>query len=157
MADQDQPGPAEIRAFAQRLLAVREYAVEELRSRLLRKWPGREQVVERVNAVVAALHTEGLLSDERFAEVFIRSRCQRYQGPAKIRAELRQHQVADAVIAAQLEALEDHWVALAAEWLARQVRGAPDLAARARYYRRLTSRGFSHQQAMAALDSLSER
>jgi len=145
------PTPVEIRVFAQGLLARREYAVLELQARLLKKWPGAAQIEQQVAELIAALQAEGALSDERFAESFIRSRRQRCHGPAKIQAELRQRQVPEGVITSKLQQMEDDWVRLAVAWLSRQTRLPMDFAARAKYYRRLTNRGFSHQQAMDAL------
>jgi len=145
---------SEMRMFAQRLLARREYGVRELHNRLLRKWPGGEQVEQRVSELIDELQAEGVLSDERFAESFIRSRLRRCQGPAKIQAELRRRSVPEAVIALQLERVEAGWAGLAADWLTRQVSPPLDYAAQAKYYRRLTNRGFSHQQALDALASL---
>ncbi len=141
-----------MRVFAERLLARREYAVAELRARLLRKWPGIDQIEKSVAELIADLQADGALSDERFAEAFVRSRQARCQGPAKVQAELRQRQVPEAIIASQLEQVQEDWAGLAATWLARQLHGPLDYAARAKYYRRLTNRGFSHQQAMDALD-----
>ena len=152
-----QPKPAEIRNFAESLLARREYAVRELQSRLLKKWSGLDQIEELVDAVIDVLQTEGLLSDERFTESFIRSRLQRCQGPVKIQAELRQRHVPEAIVQDMLQQVEDQWVDLAKAWLSRQVRGPMDFPARAKYYRRLMNRGFSHQQAADALASLPER
>lgn len=145
-----------MRGYAERLLARREYAVLELQARLLKKWPGLEQIGARVAEIISALQADGVLSDERFAESFIRSRRQRGHGPVKIQAELRQRQVPAAVIAGKLEQAQDDWVTLAGAWLARQCPGPLDFASRAKYYRRLMSRGFSHQQAMDALARHSE-
>jgi len=140
-----------MRVFAESLLARREYAVAELQARLLNKWPGKEQIGERVARLIASLQADGALSDERFVESFIRSRQLRFNGPLKIQAELRQRRVPESVISATLEPDAAKWVTLAAEWLSRQFAGSMDYNARAKYYRRLTNRGFSHQQAMEAL------
>lgn len=145
------PTLTEMRVFAERLLARREYAVHELQARLARKWSRTELVAKQIDELIAALQADGVLSDERFAESFIRSRCQRYQGPAKIKAQLRRRGVPETVITGKLLALEDEWTGLAATWLSRQACGPMDYANRAKYYRRLLNRGFSHQQAMDAL------
>lgn len=148
----DHPTKNELMIYAGRLLAVREYAVCELEARLLRKWAGAEQLESRVAELVDTLQTNGALSDSRFAEAYIRSRCQRHNGPIKIRAELRRRQVPDSIIEEHLLQLEGDWVPLAAAWLSHQQSGPLDFSARARYYRRLMSRGFSHQQAMDAVN-----
>jgi len=62
-----------------------------------------------VQATVNALVAEGLLSNARYAESFIHSRFQRGQGPQKIRAELRERGVDDALIEAGLELYAPHW------------------------------------------------
>jgi regulatory protein len=151
------PSHTEMKIFAGLLLARREYAVLELQARLLKKWAGQEDMQPRVAALVATLQEEGALSDERFAASFIRARCLRHNGPLKIQAELRQRQVPEHTIESQLQNPEEEWVSLAASWLSRQHSGTLDFAGRAKYYRRLMNRGFSHQQAMAALQGFSER
>ncbi|HMB59400.1 MAG TPA: regulatory protein RecX [Xanthomonadales bacterium] len=155
---QDHPevSKSKMMAYAGRLLGRREYAVRELESRLLRKWPKVEQIEQRVSELIQTLQSDGALSDERFAESFIRSRRRRYQGPVKVRAELRQRQVPDSVIEQNLMVFEDEWTTLAATWLSQQSHEPLDFHGRARYYRRLVNRGFTHQQAMDALSKHSK-
>ena len=78
-----------MRAFAYRLLGRREYSVYELGQRLRQKWRSVEDIDALADELVEALLEENLVSDERFAESFVRSRIQRCQGPLKIKAELR--------------------------------------------------------------------
>jgi len=145
-----QPSSGELRAYAYRLLGRREYSVHELEERLLRKWPAAESAA--VDDLVGALVEENLLSDERFAESYVRSTIQRHQGPLKIRAALRAKGVPDAVISAELDRQAGQWTDLAVEWLRRQHPGPLDFDARQKYYRRLLNRGFAHDQAMDALN-----
>ncbi len=147
---------AEMRVFAERLLARREYGVAELHARLLNKWSGQGGAGERVGVLIEALQSEGSLSDERFVESFVRSRRIRFQGPAKIKAELRQRRVPEAIIAAGLRQDSGEWTALATAWLSRQCAGSLNYAERAKYYRRMLNRGFTHQQAMDALSRESD-
>ena len=149
------PSASELRAFAYRLLGRREYSVHELRQRLLQKWRDAGDVEVAVEDLLLALQDENLLSDERFVESFVRSRIGRFQGPMKIRAELRERGVDEALAAGELEARSGEWADLAAEWLARQHSGPVDFETRAKLYRRLANRGFSHDQAMAAIDRVS--
>jgi regulatory protein len=148
----DQPSRSKIRAFAQGLLSRREYAVLELRARLFKKWPDSDETGQAIDDVISDLRREDLLSDQRFAESFIRFRCQRFQGPFKIHADLRKRMVPQDIIDSCLGRVEDGWDKLAADWLAKQTYEALDYAEKGKYYRRLTSRGFNHQQAMNALD-----
>jgi regulatory protein len=147
-----QPSAGELRAFAYRLLGRREYSAFELDQRLRLKWPGLEP--GPVAELLEALAAENLLSDERFTESLVRAHIQRQQGPLKIRAALRAKGVSDALIARELERYADHWVDLAAHWLERQHPGPLDFDARQKYYRRLVNRGFTHDQAMAALNQV---
>jgi len=140
-----------MRAFAYRLLGRREYSLQELGQRLRQKWPEAEEIGE----LVEALATENLVSDERFAESFVRSRIARHQGPRKIQAELRAKGVSESLIAHELDHHAVAWTDLARAWLQRQHPGEIDFAARQKYYRRLCNRGFTHDQAMDALNRIS--
>ncbi len=140
-----------MRVFAARLLARREYAVRELHDRLLRKWPDGDDIETRVAGFIQLLVEEGLLSDERYVEAFVRSRVQRHQGPVKIRAELRKRGAPDDISERHLQAFSEEWPRFAEEWLARQLDHDLDYEQRGKYYRRLMNRGFTHQQAMDAV------
>ena len=137
-----------MRAFAYRLLGRREYSAYELGQRIRRKWPEADGVEE----LLQALTEENLQSDERYVESFVRFRCQRYQGPLKIRAALGPKGVSNLLVSQELDAHAHEWNDLAAQWLARQNTGVIDFDAKKKYYRRLTSRGFTHDQAMDALN-----
>jgi len=150
-ASSAQPSAGEIRAFAYRLLGRREYSIAELDQRIRRKWPQAEPAA--VADLVDALVGENLLSDERFAESYVRMAIGKQQGPLKVRAALRARGVADALISSELDRHADGWIDLASGWLQRQHPGPLDFDSRGKYYRRLLNRGFTHDQAMDALDS----
>lgn len=130
------------------MLARREHSVSELR----RKLKGKYSEGDDIESVVRQLVDEGMVCDRRFAEAFVRSRTARWQGPRKIRAELVRRGVAEADIHAALDSDMTSWTDLAAEWLARQGRLDLDYETRAKFYRRLANRGFTHDQAMDALN-----
>ena len=148
----EQPTAGELRAFAFRLLSRREYSVFELDQRIRGKWPRLDSAA--IEALLESLVTENLLSDQRFAEAFVRACMNKSQGPLKIRAALRARGVPELEISCEVERHAGQWTALAADWLRRQHPGKPDFDARGKYYRRLLNRGFSHDQAMDALNSL---
>lgn len=150
MQEEVTEGPSlnEMRAFAYQLLGRREYALVELAARLKRKWPDADGIDE----LVGQLEEENLVSDERFAESFVRSRVQRHQGPLKIKAELRRKGIGDALISTSLNEWSDHWSRLAEEWLDRQHVGELDLKGKQKFYRRLVNRGFAHGEAMDAVN-----
>ncbi len=138
-----------MRAFAYRLLGRREYGLVELGQRIRQKWPE----AEGVGGLVEQLAGENLVSDQRYAEAFTRSRVQRHQGPLKIRAAMRAKGVPDSTIVEAMEAEGGNWMELAREWLQRQHTGELRFKDKQKYYRRLVNRGFTHDQAMDACKS----
>lgn len=97
---------SETRNLALRLLARREHSELELRNKLFRR--GIDENV--ISTVLAELCGNDLLSDERFAETYVRVRKDRGYGPLKIHAELRQRGVAEALIRAALNASDEFWL-----------------------------------------------
>ena len=141
------PDTSRMRDTALRLLGRREYSIVEMRRKLVARGFGAPQV----DGVLGGLTDERLLSDERFAESFTRMRIERGQGPIRIRAELRERGVPDAVIDGVTTHTGDFWITCARRVLSRRFgRGAVGLAAGApisreewqRRARFLAQRGF---------------
>lgn len=147
MEEKEAPSSNKMRAFAYRLLGRREYSAHELGQRIHRKWPEAEGVEE----LLLALREENLQSDDRYVESFVRFRCQRFQGPLKIRAALSGKGVDSSLVTRELDAHAHEWNDLAFQWLDRQNAGDLDFDGKKTFYRRLTSRGFTHDQAMDAI------
>lgn len=152
-ADRSQVSPAEQRSRARQtaigLLARREHAQAEIQ----RKLRERGYDADTAHEVIDDLTRQRLLSDERFAEVFIRSRAERGQGPVRLKAELRQLQLPAALIERHIQAAAIDW-----QTQARAVRirkfgtDAPNsLSERAKQVRFLQYRGFTAEQIRAAL------
>lgn len=140
----------DIRRAAMDLLARREHGRRELRDKLLRRFPERDSVDQEISR----LEQEGLQSDERFAESFVRARLQRRQGPLRIRQELRLRGVDDSLIDRFLaEVVDEVWIETAGEAL--QNRFGDEVPADrkewARRARFLQGRGFSHSQIQATM------
>jgi regulatory protein len=129
-------------------LARREHSEQEL----ARKLTTRGYSAEAVEATLAALVADHLLSNARFAEAFVHSRIQRGSGPQKIRAELRERGISDELIDDSLEAHADSWRELAREVREKRFgRGQPgDFRERSRQMRFLQQRGFSAEQIRGA-------
>lgn len=146
----EQATPSEIRARAMGLLARREYGRRELQRKLRQKGYADAALTEVLDGLVA----ERLLSDERFAESYARSRVQRGYGPLRIRAELQERGIDDGGIEIALEGLAADWREQARA--AREKRFGPEppgeLKERARQTRFLQQRGFSHDQIRSALE-----
>ncbi|NND45036.1 MAG: regulatory protein RecX [Xanthomonadales bacterium] len=145
-----QASVADARAYAYRYLGAREHSCQELRDKLLRKGVPRDIA----HMAVDELAEEGLVSDQRYAEAFARSRIERHQGPFKIRAELRKRGVPDAVVEEALSAQEPDWRDLALSWARKRQRGELDQKEKARLYRSGCGRGFSHEQMMRVIEAL---
>ena len=96
----------EVRIAAVRLLARREHTREELRRKLTR----RGYPASCIEAAIAALEDASYVSDARFAEMFVRVRAERGQGPVKIRAELRERGVAESLVDEVLTETANYWL-----------------------------------------------
>ncbi|WP_355659587.1 regulatory protein RecX [Halomonas salifodinae] len=148
--DADRASPRE---DAIRLLARRDYSRHELEGRLASKGHSAETIGECLDA----LAEQGLQSDARFAEAFLRSRLARGQGPLKVRAEMGQRglsrEAIDTALGEAEAAGELDWFALAAETLARRFAAPAETPReRARQERFLAGRGFTFEQVRHALE-----
>ena len=144
--------PADVRRAAMDLLARREHARGELASKLTRKFGGHEDLVSEE---IDKLTQEGLQSDDRLAESFIRSRAGRGQGPVKIRAELRGRGVADDAINLAMETADIDWFDVAATAGRKKFGDSPaqDIKEKAKRSRFLQQRGFTYDQISSIFDS----
>ena len=91
--------PKEIRKKAMDFLARREYGQTELIKKLADKGFERRIVEQEVRI----LTEENLQSDERFSESFVQSRINQGKGPIRIRLDLGQRGISDAVIEMAIE------------------------------------------------------
>jgi regulatory protein len=101
--------PRDARIAAVRLLSRREHSSQEVTQKLNRK--GFDDAL--IEQITQDLRDEGLLSDERFAESYTRSRISGGYGPLRIRQELRQRGVSDEIIATTIINDETQWFELA--------------------------------------------
>jgi regulatory protein len=140
----------EIRHRAIKLLANREHS----RLQLARKLSDRGYDADEVEAVLGNLAREGLQSDERFTESFIRSRIERGQGPIRIAAELRERGIDDSMISDYLDFSDPQWQQQVAEVRRKRFGATPpdDYHARAKQARFLQYRGFTSEQIRRVLD-----
>ena len=140
----------EIRHRAIKLLAIREHS----RLQLARKLGDRGYGSDEVDAALGQLAREGLQSDERFTESFIRSRIERGQGPIRIAAELRERGVDDSLISDHLDFSDPQWQQQVVEVRRKRFGATPpdDYHARAKQARFLQYRGFTSEQIRRVLN-----
>ncbi len=124
------------------LLTRREHSRQEL----VRKLAARGVEPVQAEAAVTKLAEDGWQSDDRFAELLVRSRTAKGYGPLRIRAELATHGLDREAIAAALQAFEGDWTETARDLVRRRFGpGSPDDQSwRRKVADFLFRRGFAH-------------
>lgn len=137
-SDDDRERGAYDRALA--MLARREYSRRELRARLDRA--GCDEADSE--SALGKLRDQHYQDDSRFGEMLVRTRVGQGYGPARIRAELRSHDIADAAIDDLIAAADVDWERLAATQLRKKYGAKPagDYAGRGKRAAFLSRRGF---------------
>lgn len=140
--------PNEIRKKAMDFLARREYGQTEL----IKKLADKGYVRRLVEQSITRLTDQGLQSDDRFAEAFVQSRINQGKGPVRIRLDLSQRGVGDAVIEMAIEECAADWHGLASDVRRRKFGdGEPaDFKAKAKQMRFLQYRGFEQDHIQSA-------
>ncbi len=130
------------------LLARREHSERELATKLKQKGFGADEVDETLDRLLEL----DLLSNARFTEAFVRQRVGRGNGPVKIRYELRNRGIDDAMADAELEQYRGQWTELARQVHERKFgEVAKDFKERAKQARFLQYKGFGTEQISAVL------
>ena len=86
-------------------LSRREHSKKELFNKLFK----RVNDLELLNQEIDRLANEGLQSDERFSEAYIRSKTQAGYGPIKIKMELAQKGISNTFLDKKFSELEINW------------------------------------------------
>lgn len=151
----------EVRLAAMNLLARREQSYQELVDKLCRRFTYSEdseavaeKIVEQIiEQQVQKLTNDGLQSDERFAEMFVRSRIAKSQGPIRIMNELRQRGVSKNVSLDAMENQNADWLELLQQLSIRKFGEGPpeNVKERAKRIRFFQYRGFSLDQINSVL------
>ena len=121
-----------------RLLARREHCVFEIHSKLEHRYP-----TESIHQAVQALQAEGLQSDTRYCEAYIRMRCNKGFGDVRIGYDLRVKQLPEELYAPMLAAI--HWDEIAAAVLRKKYPQITTAAQKAKAQRFLVYRGFRYE------------
>jgi regulatory protein len=139
------------REVALGLLARREHSKREL----IIKLRARGCPEKIITQVVDQLSAEGMQSDARFAETFVRSRVNRGRGPLRIRAELIERGLEDEFIVEALLQYEDWWRDLALETYSKKFGESTlpgDIEERSKRSMFLQRRGFTSDQIRYAIE-----
>ena len=152
LEDPKQITAAKIRIAAMDILTGREYSRAELATKLNRRFDHHPDI----DQVLQQLSEDGLQSDARFTEAFIRSRVLRGHGMTRIRQDIRQKGIAAQLVEAGLEEADVDWFELALDVAQRKFghRPAEDQRERARRMRFMQYRGFNFDQVKYALGTL---
>ncbi len=94
---------------AHRIIGTREHSAQELTRKLL----ARGHVEKLVLHVVGEMKEQGLISDRRFAESFVRNRIAKGYGPIFICGELRERGVSERILEDVVTHPGDFWLELA--------------------------------------------
>ncbi|MBL1260099.1 MAG: regulatory protein RecX [Thiotrichaceae bacterium] len=126
------------------LLSRREHAVAELSRKLIGKGFDKAFVDDALVQLVA----DGLLSDARYAESYVRFRMNKGFGPVRIREELRQRGVANSLISDYVDFQDRCWVETARQAWQKRFGGEfpSDMKTCAKQLQFLQYRGFTSDQ-----------
>ncbi|WNO10362.1 regulatory protein RecX [Teredinibacter sp. KSP-S5-2] len=128
------------------LLARREHSSSEIKIKLKRKFSSSDELIDKI---IYTLIDQGYLSDERFAEAYIRSRARKGFGPVRITQELNEKGVSSEVISRGFDETDWDWNATAQDVLRKKYKSEPqDFKEKMKQQNFLRYRGFD-------LDSIS--
>ena len=138
----DKKSTTKIRSKSLFFLAKREHSSWEIKNKLAQAGFNKEQIQQEIED----LKTQNYLSDERFCEMFIRSRKNMGYGPIKIAYELKKHQFSEQITQQYLNEKSETWFDLALKVRMKKFgdSSVDDFKEKARQMRFLQSRGFSN-------------
>nr|WP_086940958.1 regulatory protein RecX [Thaumasiovibrio occultus] len=140
------------------ILSRRDYAEQELRSKLI----GKGYSIAEVNGAIAQCLSYGYLNDDRYARLVLQNSLHKGWGPLRIQQHLRQKGISDSQLHILLMETHIDWFEHAVEVAERKFGSKIKLPKdrllqqkeKARRYRFLQYRGFSGDQIHYALEQL---
>ena len=129
------------KSVAVKLLSRRDHSALEIRDKLLK----RDFDEGEIEQTIIELQQGGWLSDERFAEAYIRMRQQKGFGPIRISIELNERGVKESIVDDYLQADDEGWQQILEQQYLKKYKNKPveDYNDRAKRIRFLQYRGFS--------------
>ncbi len=128
------------KSVAVKLLSRREHSAFEIRDKLLK----RDFTEEEIAQAISELQQGGWLSDERYAEAYIRMRQQKGFGPIRIAMELHERGVEESIVEAFIPDSEESWQQILERQYLKKYKNRPveDYNDKAKRIRFLQYRGF---------------
>ena len=128
------------KSVAVRLLSRREHSAFEIRDKLHK----RDFDEAEIEQTIIELQHGGWLSDERFAEAYIRMRQMKGFGPIRISIELNERGVKESIVDAYLQADDEAWQQVLEQQYQKKYKSKPvvDYNDKAKRIRFLQYRGF---------------
>jgi len=129
------------KSVAVRLLSRREHSTHEIRAKLLQ----RDFDEAEVEQALVELQQGDWLSDERYAEAYIRMRQQKGFGPIRIANELNERGVKESIVETYLYASEENWRQTLVKMYEKKYRNTAveDYSEKAKRIRFMQYRGFA--------------
>jgi regulatory protein len=143
---------ASLSLSAMNMLAMREHSRFELEQKLGKKSEDNALIAQVLNR----LENDNLLDDQRFAQMFIRSKANSGFGPYKIKQELQAKGVGKTLIAEALVELDIDWFKNATELYLKRVARVTDIDMKEKHKqsRYLQNRGFPSEIARDVVGEL---
>ncbi|MFT5693024.1 MAG: regulatory protein [Oceanicoccus sp.] len=137
----------DIRRAAMDFLAFREHSVQELVTKLSRRFRDSELSIDLLTESIASLTDDNLQSDRRFAESFVRSRIQKRHGPLRITNDLTSRGVSATIVSEVLGEANVDWRVVLEELSDRKYgqQKPADVKEKAKRIRFFQYRGFSYE------------
>ena len=128
------------KSVAVKLLSRREHSALEIRDKLLK----RDFEEDEIAQAISELKQGGWLSDERYAEAYIRMRQQKGFGPIRIAMELNERGVDESIVEAFIDDSEESWQQILERQYLKKYNNRPvvDYSDKAKRIRFLQYRGF---------------
>ena len=129
------------KSVAVRLLSRREHSAFEIRDKLLKRDFDETEIAQ----AIVELQQGGWLSDERFAEAYIRMRQLKGFGPIRISIELNERGVKESIVDGYMQPGDEIWLQTLQQQYLKKYKNNPieDYNDKAKRIRFLQYRGFS--------------
>jgi len=138
------------------LLGRREHSQKELHTKLTTKFGSHDQFLSAdVEAALQRLESEGYLSDTRYAEAWVRSRMNRGFGRERLRMELAEKGVDEAIAEEALDGKVEEWPeVIETVWRKKFKQNPQGYAEKAKHMKFLRYRGFGFSEIEALFERL---